>query len=115
MKGSGHPVLVSAAALACAAMLCGVALGASVAAGAQPSNSGVRSLAATCAACHGTDGHSVVESTMPRLAGMPQADFVRQMRAFREGTREATVMQQIAKGYTDEQIEALGVFFAAQR
>lgn len=52
---------------------------------------------------------------MPRLAGMPQADFVRQMRAFREGTREATVMQQIAKGYTDEQIEALGVFFAAQR
>jgi cytochrome c553 len=37
------------------------------------------------------------------------------MRALRDGTRDATVMQQIAKGYSDEQTEALGDFFAAQR
>jgi sulfide dehydrogenase cytochrome subunit len=52
---------------------------------------------------------------MLRLAGMPKAEFVRQMRAFRDGTRDATVMQQIAKGYDEEQTEALGDFFAAQR
>jgi cytochrome c553 len=52
---------------------------------------------------------------MLRLAGVSRADFVRQMRAFRDGTRAATVMQQIAKGYTEEQTEQLGEFFAAQR
>jgi sulfide dehydrogenase cytochrome subunit len=78
-------------------------------------NSEVRSLAATCAACHGTDGRAVSGPSMLRLAGMPKAEFVRQMRAFRDGTRDATVMQQIAKGYDEEQTEALGDFFAAQR
>ncbi len=78
-------------------------------------NSAVRSLAATCAACHGTDGHAVDAPAMLRLAGLPKGDFMRQMRAFREGTLPATVMQQIAKGYSDEQISALGDFFAAQR
>jgi cytochrome c553 len=98
-----------------AALLCGVPLGAGLCAPVAPANSEIRSLAATCAACHGTDGHAVAGSRMPRLAGMPKADFVRQMRAFRDGTREATVMQQIAKGYGDAQTEALGGFFAAQR
>ena len=36
------------------------------------------------------------------------------LRAFREGRRESTVMQQIAKGYTDAEIEALGTWFARQ-
>jgi cytochrome c553 len=52
---------------------------------------------------------------MLRLAGKLKSDFVRQMRAFRDGSRAATVMQQIAKGYDDAQTEALGDFFAAQR
>jgi cytochrome c553 len=78
-------------------------------------NSEVRSLAATCAACHGTDGHSVAGPAILRLAGLPKADFVRQMRAFREGTVQATVMRQIAKGFSDEQTVELGDYFAAQR
>jgi cytochrome c553 len=97
-----------------AAVLYGVPL-AVLAAGDGPANAEVRALAATCAACHGTDGHAVSGPAMLRLAGVSRADFVRQMRAFRDGTRAATVMQQIAKGYTEEQTEQLGEFFAAQR
>jgi cytochrome c553 len=36
------------------------------------------------------------------------------MRAFRDGKRPATVMHQIAKGYTDTQIDAIAAWYAAQ-
>jgi cytochrome c553 len=108
MKGRGNHALG-------AAMLCGIALGAGLSVAAQPPNKEVRSLSATCAACHGTDGHAVSGPPMLRLAGKLKSDFVRQMRSFRDGSRAATVMQQIAKGYDDAQTEALGDFFAAQR
>jgi cytochrome c553 len=109
MKGWAIHVLRGAAAL------CWVPLGAGAAARDLPADAEVRSLAATCAACHGTDGHAVAGPPMLRLAGMPKTEFVRQMRAFRDGTRDATVMQQIAKGYDEEQTDALGDFFAARR
>jgi len=72
-----------------------------------------RSLAASCANCHGTGGVSVgdVES----LAGKPREDIVRKMQEFKSGARPATIMNQLAKGYTDEQIEALASWFAAQK
>jgi len=72
-----------------------------------------RNLAATCANCHGTNGVSVggVES----LAGKPKDELVRKMREFKQGTKPATVMTQLAKGYTDEQIEVLAGWFAAQK
>ena len=97
------------------AVFCWIPPSACLAAAAAAANTEVRSLAATCAACHGTDGHAVSGPSMLRLAGKPKSEFVRQMRAFREGSRAATVMQQIAKGYDDAQTEALGYFFAAQR
>jgi cytochrome c553 len=71
-----------------------------------------RRLAATCAACHGTDGRSASREAAS-LAGLPRDYIVAQMRAFQEGTRPATVMQQLARGYTDAQIEALATYFAA--
>jgi len=74
----------------------------------------VRSLAATCAACHGTDGNAVASSATPRLAGLDKDTIVREMREFREGTRPATVMQQIAKGFTDEQTSRLAEYFAGR-
>ncbi len=102
-----------------AALVCGTlsAAGGAFADSGNSGNSGnsdVRLLAATCAACHGTDGRAVPGSGVARLAGLPKADFVQQMRAFREGTRDATVMQQIAKGFADAQVSALGDYFAAQ-
>ncbi|HSN32619.1 MAG TPA: c-type cytochrome [Ideonella sp.] len=73
-----------------------------------------RSLAATCAACHGTDGRPPAGATMPGLAGLPAAYLVEQMRDFRRGARPSTVMQQLARGFSDAQIESLGAFFALQ-
>ena len=71
-------------------------------------------LAANCANCHGTDGRSAGGGGMPGLAGLSSAYFVEQMRLFRDGKRQATVMHQIAKGYTEEQVAALAEYFAGQ-
>jgi cytochrome c553 len=71
----------------------------------------VRAMAATCANCHGTDGRSV--GTVPGLAGVDKAYVAQQMRDFKTGKRTATVMQQLAKGYTDEQIDQLAGYFSA--
>ena len=75
----------------------------------------LRSLAATCANCHGTAGHAVEGSAVPGLAGMPSTYFVEQMKAFKSGTRQATVMHQLAKGYSDAQVDQLAAYFAAQK
>jgi cytochrome subunit of sulfide dehydrogenase len=74
-----------------------------------------RALAATCANCHGTDGRAVAGEAMVVLAGLPQATIVEQLTAFRDGKRPATVMHQIVKGYSDEQIQAIAAYFAAQK
>lgn len=71
-----------------------------------------RSLASTCAACHGTDGKSVGGTAV--LAGMDKAEFVNQMKAFKSGQRKVTVMHQHARGYTDEEIEKMATYFSTQ-
>jgi cytochrome c553 len=71
-------------------------------------------LAATCAACHGTNG-ATQGGTLPPLAGQPQQALAAALRDFKAGKRQATIMTQIAKGYTDEQIELLAAWFAAQK
>ena len=73
-----------------------------------------RNLASSCAICHGTDGRAVTKDAIP-LAGVPKDHIATQMRAFRDGKRPATVMHQIAKGYSDEQIDQLASWFAAQK
>lgn len=71
-----------------------------------------RSLAATCAACHGTDGRAASGAVLPGLAGMPAPLLIEQLKAFRAGSRAGTVMPQLAKGYSDAQIEQLAAWFA---
>ncbi|WP_255370218.1 c-type cytochrome [Roseateles sp. YR242] len=75
----------------------------------------MKSLAATCAACHGTNGHAVADTAIPGLAGRPADELAAMLRAFKNGTRPGTVMPQLAKGYDDGQITALAQYFAAQR
>lgn len=70
-----------------------------------------KSMAATCYSCHGTDGKS--HTAIPALAGMDKAYFVQQMQDFKNGKREATVMHQHAKGYTDEEFVQMAEVFAA--
>lgn len=71
-----------------------------------------RSIAASCAACHGTNGVSV--GVVPSLAGAPKAGLAAKLRDYKAGRREGTIMPQLAKGYTDEQIELTAAWFAAQ-
>jgi cytochrome c553 len=77
---------------------------------ALPANAGY--LASNCANCHGTTG--VAKGAMPSLAGQQKAFLVEQMKAFRDGKRPATIMHQLAKGYTDQQIELIADFFSRQ-
>ena len=74
-----------------------------------------RNLAAGCAICHGTGGKPASGAPLVPLAGLPQDHIATQMRAFRDGKRPATVMHQIAKGYTDAQIDAMAAWFAMQK
>lgn len=100
-----------------AVSLAGYGFAASFAAQAQESKEALytKSLAATCANCHGTNGKVVNGSPVVGLAGLPASYIVEQMTAFKNGTRPATVMHQLAKGYSDVQIEQIAAFFAAQK
>ena len=82
-----------------------------VAAHAQGDPAAARSLAATCASCHGTGGRSATKE-VASLAGLPREYVIAQMKAFRDGTRPATIMPQLAKGYSDAQIELLADYFS---
>jgi cytochrome subunit of sulfide dehydrogenase len=75
----------------------------------------LRSLAATCANCHGTNGKAPDGSAVVSLAGQSKDYIVVQMAAFKSGARTATIMHQLAKGYTDAQINAIATYFAAQK
>ena len=70
------------------------------------------SLAATCANCHGTNGKAIGDGA--RLAGKPADEIVKAMEQFRDGRKAATIMHQIAKGYTPEQIRLMADYFAKQ-
>ena len=76
---------------------------------------GVASMASGCAMCHGPGGFPVPGSNVAPLAGRPAIAIVDAMKAFRDGRREATVMHQIAKGFSDAEIAAMAAYFAAQK
>jgi len=73
-----------------------------------------RALAATCFACHGTDGRSV-GGVPPSLAGQSRDYMLQQQNEFKAGKRPATIMHQHAKGYTDEQLALIAGYFASIR
>jgi sulfide dehydrogenase cytochrome subunit len=78
-----------------------------------PSAMQVRSWAAACANCHGTNGQA--QPGMESLAGVNKDDIVKKMLDFKAGRKPATIMHQLAKGYSDDQIQAIAAYFAAQK
>jgi len=72
-----------------------------------------RNLAATCTGCHGTDGHAV--DAMKPLAGMPADRMLALLADYRSGAVPATVMHQISKGFSDEQLKLIAAHFAARK
>lgn len=91
-------------------MALAVGLFAAGAAQAEPSG---QALSFTCAGCHGTDGSSAGPSS-PHLAGMQPDFFIEAMQDYRQGKRNPTIMDRIAKAYSDEQIQAMAQFFVEQ-
>ncbi len=92
--------------IAACALLAG-ALAGPVAAG---QDQAARSLAANCTGCHGPSGNS--SGAIPIIAGLERAYIVTAMREFKAGTRQATVMHQHAKGYTDAELERIADYFS---
>ena len=80
---------------------------------AQVDSNRARNLAATCTSCHGTNG--VSQGEIKSLAALPKADIVNKLRDFKSGRESGTVMPQLAKGYTDEQIDLIADWFATQK
>ncbi len=79
---------------------------------AAPDDRPVRVWAAACAACHGTDGHA--QAGMTSLAGRNADELYTLLIEFKRDVRPATVMHQHANGYTDEELQGLAQWFAAQ-
>lgn len=69
--------------------------------------------AAACTGCHPASAH--VTSPVPRLAGLDRTAIVRAMQDFRAGQRVATVMDRIAKGFTDAEIQAIAAWYTTRR
>jgi len=70
-------------------------------------------LANTCLGCHGPGGSSTGPAT-PTIAGMQPESFLEAMKGYKEGTRPATVMDRVVKGYTEDEIKAMAAVFAKQ-
>jgi cytochrome c553 len=95
-------VKVVAAAMGC------LTIAAAVAASAEPPAG-----AASCTGCHPASAR--VTSPVVRLAGLERTAIVKALQEFRAGQRAATVMDRIAKGFTDDEIQAIAAWYAAQR
>ena len=69
--------------------------------------------AASCMACHGTDGRA--EGTGLNIAGRSEQELFGFLQAFRDGRRSATIMHQHAKGYSDDELRRIARYFAGGR
>lgn len=69
--------------------------------------------AAGCSGCHASNPR--VETPVPPLTGRPAADIAKEMIAFKSGERKGTIMDRIAKGFSDVEIQAIAAWYAGQK
>ena len=69
--------------------------------------------ASSCGGCHTAPGRP--DAAIPSLHGQPAGEIAAAMRAYRAGERPASVMDRIAKGFSDEEIQAIAAWIAAGR
>ena len=91
-----------------AAVIAGVSIAAATVGAAEPPAG-----AAACSGCHPSSARG--PSPVARLAGRDRAEIVKAMQEFRSGERSATVMDRIAKGFTDDEIQAIAAWYAEQK
>ena len=94
------------------AMIALLLLAASEAGGQATDPNLARNIAASCASCHGTNG--VSQGVVVALAGKPKQELLSKLSAFKSGAQAGTIMPQLAKGFTDEQLDLVATWFAAQ-
>ena len=69
--------------------------------------------ASSCSGCHPASERAV--TPVPRLAGRNPTEIVQAMRAFRLGQTPTTIMDRVAKGFSEEEIAAIAAWYAAQQ
>jgi cytochrome c553 len=69
--------------------------------------------AASCSGCHSPGATGT--SSISRLYGRDAGDIVTAMAGFRDGSLPATVMNRIAKGFSDDESRAIAAWLAAQK
>jgi cytochrome c553 len=75
----------------------------------NPSHLYKSGLAATCANCHGTNGGGVEGASIPLINIFTSEQMLTQLQAYKNGSREGTIMPQLMKGYTDEQLQTIAL------
>lgn len=69
---------------------------------------------ALCASCHGPTGISM-SPIWPNLAGQKEQYLIKQITAFRDGTRTDPMMAPMVAALSDTDIENLAAYFASQK
>jgi len=69
--------------------------------------------ASSCSGCHARNAG--VDSPIPRLVRREADELFAAITAFKTGRRPSTVMERIAKGFTDEEIRAIADWYAEQK
>lgn len=69
--------------------------------------------ATSCSGCHA--GNPRVDTPVPPLSGRPAADIAAQMIAFKSGQRPGTIMDRIAKGFSEDEIRAIAAWYELQK
>jgi cytochrome c553 len=69
--------------------------------------------AVSCSGCHASNAR--VETPVPRLAGRPAAEIAAAMTEFKSGKRHGTIMDRIAKGFSDEETQAIAAWYSQQK
>ncbi len=69
--------------------------------------------ATSCSGCHAANAR--VDTPVPPLVGRPAADIAKEMVAFKSGERRGTIMDRIAKGFSDDEIQSIATWYAGQK
>jgi cytochrome c553 len=70
--------------------------------------------AAACESCHGDKGNSLV-STFPKLAQQHSSYLIKQLQAYKTGTRKNPMMSSIAAGLSHDDMADIAAYYAAQK
>ena len=81
--------------------------------GAQLVAQGTANGAIACARCHGFDGQADGSGAFPKLAGQFPQYLAKQLRAYASGTRQNALMEPIAKGLKDAEIDSVAQYYAS--